>query len=221
MSIDRLIDAVIFDLGGVLCSNGRPSDLLRRFPNDPPDKVLDTVMGGQGLDTDHPWHRLERGEISLADYSMALSTLIAAAGLTPASDPPATDSAPRAAFTFEPNTPMLDLVDDLRSQHVVPRIKLGVLTNNVREFKEGWRAMVDFDLLFDDVVDSHELGIRKPNAEIYRVALERLGADPARTAFLDDSPANVAAATALGMHGIVVDVDPTAAIARVRDLTGV
>lgn len=116
---------------------------------------------------------------------------------------------------------MLDLVDDLRSQHVVPRIKLGVLTNNVREFKEGWRAMVDFDLLFDDVVDSHELGIRKPNAEIYRVALERLGADPARTAFLDDSPANVAAATALGMHGIVVDVDPTAAIARVRDLTGV
>lgn len=221
MSIDRLIDAVIFDLGGVLCSNGRPSDLLRRFPNDPPDKVLDTVMGGQGLDTDHPWHRLERGEISLADYSTALSALIAAAGLTPASDPPETDSASRAVFTFEPSTPMLDLVHDLRSQRVVPRIKLGVLTNNVREFKEGWRAMVDFDLLFDDVVDSHELGIRKPNAEIYRVALERLGADPARTAFLDDSPANVEAATALGMHGIVVDVDPTAAIARVRDLTRV
>jgi 23S rRNA-/tRNA-specific pseudouridylate synthase len=63
----RLIDAVIFDFGGVLASNGRPSDVAKRFPNDPVDKVMKVMMGDYGQDTDHPWHRLERGEISMVE----------------------------------------------------------------------------------------------------------------------------------------------------------
>jgi hypothetical protein len=75
-SSSRHIDAVIFDFGGVLASNGRPSDVAKRFPNDPVDKVMKVMMGDYGQDTDHPWHRLERGEISMVEYREQLGPLV-------------------------------------------------------------------------------------------------------------------------------------------------
>ena len=87
---DRQIDAVIFDFGGVLASNGRPSDVIKRFPNDPPDKVLKVMMGDYGQDTDHPWHRLERGEITMSQYRTDLGVLVLEAGLQPIQLPPDT-----------------------------------------------------------------------------------------------------------------------------------
>ena len=80
--------------------------------------------------------------------------------------------------------------------------------------------MMPFDEWFDDVVDSHEVGVRKPNPAIYQLALARLGADAARTAFLDDVPTNIAAADAVGIRGVLVEEDPTAAIATVRRWAG-
>ena len=68
---------------------------------------------------------------------------------------------------------MVELVGELRE--VAPRVKLGVLTNNVREFRPAWWEMLPFEEWFDDVVDSHEVGLRKPNAAIYELALRRLG----------------------------------------------
>ena len=60
-------------------------------------------------------------------------------------------------------------------------------------------GLLPYDELFDDVVDSHEVGMRKPNPAIYRLALERLGATADRTAFLDDIASNVAAAQTEGL----------------------
>jgi HAD superfamily hydrolase (TIGR01509 family) len=70
-----------------------------------------------------------------------------------------------------------------------------------------------FDDLFDDIVDSHEVGMRKPNPAIYQLAMERVGArDVTRTVFLDDIERNVVAAHALGMHAILVGEDPQPAV---------
>ena len=93
--------------------------------------------------------------------------------------------------------------------------RLGMITNNVAEFRELWRAMLPLDELFDVVIDSSEVGMRKPDPRIFHLALERLGGvDPARSVFLDDYPGNVVAAEAVGMHGILVEADHQPAIAR-------
>ncbi len=69
--------------------------------------------------------------------------------------------------------------------------------------------MLPFDELFDDIVDSHEVGLRKPNPAIYELAMRRLElTDASKGVFLDDVMRNVDGARAVGMHGIFVDVDP-------------
>jgi epoxide hydrolase-like predicted phosphatase len=223
----RQIDAVIFDFGGVLASNGRPTDVAKRFPNDPVDKVMKVMMGDYGQDTDHPWHRLERGEISMLEYRDQLAPLVLEAGLQmsegslvppPASSSTASSSSANSqssiGFAFEPNHSVIELVHELKSSG----FRLGVLTNNVRELRHAWWPMLDFANIFDDVVDSHEVGMRKPNRAIYELALNRLGVEAHRAAFLDDAKSNVDAASALGIHGIWVDVDPTQAVQSVRQL---
>lgn len=221
-SSSRLIDAVIFDFGGVLASNGRPSDVAKRFPNDPVDKVMKVMMGDYGQDTDHPWHRLERGEITMIEYREQLGPLVREAGLqvaassleTPAAKTTDSKNPSIVGFAFEPNQLVVSLVHELKSCG----FRLGVLTNNVRELRQAWWPMLDFANIFDDVVDSHEVGMRKPNHAIYELSLSRLGVAAHRTAFLDDAQSNVNAATAVGMHGIWVDIDPTDAVQRVRQL---
>lgn len=213
----RSIDAVIFDLGGVLAANGRHSDFARRFPPEHADTVIRIFVGDYGEDGDHPWHRLERGEITLEENRRLNKIALEAAGITlPPPPPPSADGAPAPLMVFTPNEPVVHLAHELRAAG----LRLGVLTNNVREFRDGWRSMLPFGEMFDDVIDSHEVGMRKPNPAIYQLALERLGVPADRTAFLDDAPTNVVAASAVGMVGIQVDEDPTDAVTRVRRLAG-
>jgi len=209
------VTTVIFDLGGVLSSSGRALDVVKRFPDHPADEVMAVMLGDYAADTDHPWHRLERGEISLADYRSAVGRLIGEAGFTMREPEPST---PRQGLNFEfvRSDDMFRLVHDLRDHGC----RLGVLTNNIREFRDRWRSIMDFDTLFDDVVDSHEVGMRKPHRSIYELSLSRLGAQPHEAAFLDDMEVNVRAASALGMHGVLVELDQRPAIERVRSLVG-
>ncbi len=211
----RQIDTVIFDLGGVLMSNGRQSDLVRRFPPDKAEAALRVFMGDYGADNDHPWHRLERGEIAFDEVRRLNRIGLAELGIE-LPEPPA-DAKPGAApITFQPNEPMIDLVVRLREAG----LRTSILTNNVREFREHWRSVLDYDNLFDDIVDSHEVGLRKPNAAIYELALTRLNAEARRCAFLDDVASNVAAAELLGIFGVVVDEDCAPAIEAVEILAG-
>ncbi len=95
-----------------------------------------------------------------------------------------------------------------------------IITNNAKEFADGWRTLVPVDELFDDVVDSSAVGMRKPNPAIFELAMNRLGVtEPSRAVFLDDFAPNVAAAQALGLHGIVVG-HPEPAMVELRRLTG-
>jgi putative hydrolase of the HAD superfamily len=215
---ERAVDTVIFDLGGVLMRNGRHSDLVRRFPPEMADQAMVIFMGEFGSDGDHPWHRLERGEISFAEASAQNRSAFEAAGIPMPERPPQPEGAAAAqpAMIFDVNTEMFDLVARLRTAGV----RTGILTNNVLEFRDAWRTLMPYEDLFDDIVDSHEVGLRKPNPAIYELALTRLSATAGRTAFVDDLPANVDAAERLGMYGVVVDVDAAPAIAAVERLAG-
>ena len=208
-----VVDTVIFDLGGVIMRNGGPRDFTRRYPDHDPAVVAEIVMGPHHLDTDHQWHRVERGEITLAECREITKRMLDEAGIV-ASVPPERPAAGGPAFTFALNDEMVRLVHDLRDAGR----RIGILTNNVREFREWWWPLMDFDQIFHTIVDSHEVGMRKPNPAIYELTMSRLGAEPGRTAFLDDLEANVHAARALGMHGIHVAEDATAAIVEARRL---
>jgi putative hydrolase of the HAD superfamily len=207
-----MVDTVIFDVGGVLARTGRHSDFARRFPDLDAAAVIKVLVGDYAEDGDHPWHRLERGEITLEENRQLSREALQAAGIELPTPPPG--SAPMIDFVV--NEPVVQLVHDLKAAGV----RLGVLTNNVAEFRDNWRAMLPFDELFDDVVDSHEVGVRKPNPAIYQLALARLGADAGRTAFLDDVASNVTAAEAVGMLAVVVDEDPAEAVSVVRRWAG-
>ena len=83
--------------------------------------------------------------------------------------------------------------------------------------RDGW------DEMFDVVVISGEVGMRKPDARIYQLSLERLGASAERTAFVDDAPGNVEGARRCGLQAVLIGPRPSdepAAIAALRDLLG-
>lgn len=203
---------MIFDVGGVLATTGRHTDFARRFPTEDAEKVTRILVGDYGLDGDHPWHRLERGEISLEENRRLNRLALEAAGVQLPS--PSPGGAP--VIEFAANEPVVQLARDLKAAG----FRLGVLTNNVKEFRDYWWPMLAFEDMFDDIVDSHEVGLRKPNPAIYQLALARLGAAAERTAFLDDVPSNVAAADAVGIRGVLVEPDPTEAVATVRRWAG-
>jgi epoxide hydrolase-like predicted phosphatase len=209
----RTVDAVIFDLGGVIMKNGGPRDFTRRYPDHDPAAVAEIVMGPQHLDTDHQWHRLERGEISMDQCRAITKEMLDAAGMVATANSPTSGG---TTFNFQLNDEMVAFIHDLKSAG----LSVGILTNNVKEFREMWWPLMDFASIFDTIVDSHEVKMRKPNPAIYHLTMDRIGAVPARTAFLDDLRANVDAANAVGMHGVWVEEDASGAIAAARALSG-
>jgi putative hydrolase of the HAD superfamily len=94
-----------------------------------------------------------------------------------------------------------------------------MLTNNVREWEPRWRAMLPVDELFEVVVDSAFVGLRKPDPAIYRLTCERLGVAPERCLFVDDIEANCTAAAGLGMAAVWFR-DTGQAIAEMRAALG-
>ena len=195
--------------------NGGPRDFTRRYPDHDPAVVAEIVMGPHHLDTDHQWHRVERGEITLDECRSITKQKLDDAGIV--ATVPATAPASNAnPFNFQLNEDMVAFIHDLKSAG----IPIGILTNNVKEFRPMWWPLMDYENIFDTIVDSHEVKIRKPNPAIYELTMSRLNATPTRTAFLDDLLANVLAANSLGMHGVHVEEDSSGAIATARALTG-
>ncbi len=80
---------------------------------------------------------------------------------------------------------------------------VGVLTNNPSPFAESFAIMAPdvAEIVGGNVLVSSDLGVRKPDADIYHRALEHFGADAKNTFFTDDSASNVLGAIAVGIHG--------------------
>lgn len=208
------IEAVLWDYGGVFTpSPFHAAHAYARAQGADPDEFVRIVFGSYDADTEHPWHRLERGEMSFAD---ALGEI---AG-----------QADDAGVRFDAREMFSTLADDGIDRSVVVEyvrtlrssgVRTAIVTNNIREYGDTWRERLEVDALFDVVVDSCLEGVRKPNPVIYRTALERVGVtDPARAVFLDDFEHNVETARGLGLHGIVVEPDPRPALAELDSLLG-
>jgi epoxide hydrolase-like predicted phosphatase len=206
------IEAVLFDFGGVFTAS--PFQAITVYAESQgadPGHLMEVVFGPYDIDTDHPWHRLERGETTMAAAFSEISDSATAAGLR-------FDAAELFGHMgSDPydRTLVVEFVRETRTRGV----RTAVVTNNVREYGSAWRGMIPVDELFDVVIDSSELGIRKPNPAIYLTALDQLGvAEPSRAVFLDDYAGNVDAARAVGLLGIVVGVDPQPALEELAAL---
>jgi putative hydrolase of the HAD superfamily len=79
---------------------------------------------------------------------------------------------------------------------------MALLTNNVREWEPLWRSMLPVDEIFETVVDSAFVGVRKPEARIYELTLERIATPAESCLFVDDFEHNCEGARALGMNAV-------------------
>ena len=112
-----------------------------------------------------------------------------------------------------PNPPMLDEMAACSAAGY----RMGLLTNNVREWEPRWRAMFPVDEIFSVVVDSAYVGTRKPDPVIYEITCERLGVIPAECVFVDDFHNNCETARALGMTAVCFQSNDQA-IADLREV---
>ena len=156
----------------------------------------------------HDWHRLETGEIGLDEYFAGVVERAPKVLGRPI------DLDAYRRFTRDMplgiHWPVVHRIRRLRDDS----LKLGLLTNNVKEFGSAWRATFPVDELFDVVVDSSEVGLRKPDRRIYLLTCERLAVAPTAAVFIDDNRENVEAARAVGMEVIHFGEDPLAAIGQ-------
>lgn len=207
------VDAVIFDFAGVLSTS--PGEMMRRQIDDSGIDVeidiasfVQILMGPLDREGDHPWHRLERGRIGFDEYVAGIEPLWRAAGFESFPTPPRGD----AIVTGMSKIPeMIEAATTVRAAGY----RTAILTNNIKEWG-GWRQIWDADNLVDVVVDSCEVDMRKPNADIFEFTVGQLGAPAERTLFLDDFPWNIAGAEAVGLQTLHV-TDPVAAAAVLLD----
>jgi putative hydrolase of the HAD superfamily len=189
-----LIRAVISDFGGVLTTPLIESFLAYQRETGIALEDLGTAMG-RLMEQDggrHPLFELEKGNLSERDFVDRLGAELGRK----------LDTMSSTYFAnLHPNEPMIAYMRSLRADG----LRLGLLTNNVREWEPLWRAKLpDVDELFEVVVDSGFVGMRKPEPEIYQLTLERMGGGLRfeECAFLDDIEVNCEAARALGMTAV-------------------
>lgn len=145
------------------------------------------------VNSESPVHALERGELTDPEFETILAGLLI--GLD--GGPVRADGLLRRMFAASDLvSPMIDLVRDLRASGT----RTGLLSNSWG-VRDGYPREL-LGELFDDVVISGEVGMRKPEERIFRLAADRLGLTPAQCAFVDDVEANVVAAAALGFTGV-------------------
>jgi epoxide hydrolase-like predicted phosphatase len=206
---ERRFDAVVFDLSGVVISSAFDAIAEAVSGAETREAALALLLGPYDADTDHLWHRVERGEVPITDWVAWVGVEAEAAGVTV--DWEAFGSMMGRLTVHDV---VVDRVRSLRDEGYATAL----CTNNVREGSRSWRRRIPVDDLFDVVVDSSEVGLRKPDERIYRLTLDRLGvADAGRAVFLDDHPGNVAGAERAGLVGLLVE-DPADAVAALDAL---
>jgi putative hydrolase of the HAD superfamily len=197
---------LLVDYGGVL-TNPLPEFMASWVQADgiDPDRFAELMRRWLGPGADHnPVHDLETGRIGAAEFERLLAAELIEQ--SPSAGPAEADRAAGmltrmfAGMRVEPG--MVDIVRAARAAGV----RTGLLSNSwgLDYERDGW------DALFDAVVISGEVGLRKPDPAIYALAAQRLGLPPEQIVFVDDLRPNVRAAAAAGMVGVQhVDLETT------------
>lgn len=194
------VRAVVWDFGGVLITPiTRLLDEIAAWHQIAMVDMLDVLMGPRESSTrDHPWHRAERGEIPTDALQAEVAPFAAAAGLTLRGD----EYERLLCGDFEVHHDVVGRIVALRAEGY----RTALLTNSFKEFRELLEAKIDFGA-FDVVVDSSEVGWRKPEPEIYALTTELVGVPADQILYLDDFEANLVGARTAGWRTIhVTDV---------------
>jgi putative hydrolase of the HAD superfamily len=201
------LTAAIFDIGGVLTAS--PVTRIKTYcaEHGIPDEARHAVFAPH----DGPWSRFERSELTPLEFAAEFDKVCGTA-----------DAKRGSLFMewffqgFEPRPEMIAVVEYLRG-----RVKLGAITNNVARDEPAVRRTAGLDIhsLFDVVIESAIVGVRKPEPRIYELACEALGVEAREAVFLDDLGANLKGARALGMTTIKVD-DTLSAIDELETALG-
>jgi epoxide hydrolase-like predicted phosphatase len=204
-SSDRTLKGAIFDLGGVMTEPlGRHReaivdpvhlDLLRFFI----DEFKDVYHLPTGA---HDLHLLETGEISDREYFDRMTARYIAQG-----GHDGVDARLAEYVVFGHGMVACAAMIDAVRQVKAAGYRTALLTNISRSGEALWRSLLPVDELFDAVVDSSQVRLRKPDPAIFLLTCERLGLAPEECLFVDDLRCNVTAATELGMTTIQCD-DP-------------
>jgi putative hydrolase of the HAD superfamily/hydrolase len=188
---------LLVDWGGVLTSGLEPA--LRRWAELDDfdfDSYLEAVMKwlpSESVTAElNPVHALERGQIAVPDFERKLASILVRRDGTPV---PAEGLIERMFAHFEHQPAMSALVRRANERG----IRTALLSNSWGNTypRDTWDGM------FDDIVISGEVGLRKPEPEIFELAAQRLGLEPPECVFVDDMQLNVDGARAVGMTAIL------------------
>jgi putative hydrolase of the HAD superfamily len=189
-------EAVISDFGGVLTSPLAGSFAVFEQTSGISMAQLGTALAAFGARIGvNPLYELETGRLSEAEFLDSLAQQLS----SQLGRAVALDGFGEGYFAnLEPNEPMIAFMRELRRRGY----RLGICTNNVREWEARWRAMLPVDEIFEVVVDSAFVGARKPEPQIYELTLERLGVGAEAALFIDDLEVNCEGARAVGMQAV-------------------
>jgi putative hydrolase of the HAD superfamily len=192
-----VIRAIVSDFGGVLTT-----PLAGSFQRIADRSGVELAALSQALvaiherDGAHPLHELECGRMSETAFVEGLRrALCELVGREIAIE----DFADTLWDGLAPNPPMIELMSALRAEG----LRMALLTNNVREWELRWRAMAPIDEIFELVVDSAFVGVRKPDPAIYELVVQGLRVAAEECLFIDDIEVNCEAAQTAGMSTVI------------------
>ena len=197
MSTD--LQAVIWDFGGVLTSS--PFEAFQRYEaqNGLPKDFVRSVNAINIQE--NAWAKLERSEVTADEFDALFREESTALG----HEVPGKDILGLLSGDIRPA--VVDALKICKAQ-----VKVGCITNNAPIGKGAGMSsdskkaeqVSEIMTLFDHVIESSKLGIRKPDPRIYALMCEALDVDPAKCVYLDDLGINLKPARAMGMHTIKV-----------------
>ena len=206
-----MIEAVIWDFGGVLTTS--PFEAFARFERErglPVDVIRRTNAANH---LENAWAKFERAEIDLATFD----ALFAAESKALGAEVPGRDVVKLLKGEIRP-----EMVEALR--RIKQTFKTGCITNNLPANAMGSTSgrslyVAEVMVLFDHVIESAKMGLRKPDPRIYAMMTDTLKVDPSKCVYLDDLGVNCKAAHQLGMTAIKVR-SADQALADLGRLTG-
>lgn len=206
-----MITAALFDFGGVILSS--PFDAFNAYEAEV-GLAPDTIRSINATNPDvNAWARFERGELDPTGFVEVFETEATALGHDV--------DAQRVLDALKGHV-RPEMVEALR--RCGERLKTAMLTNNFRDPAGGSSHDPGSELgaifeMFDEVIESSVVGVRKPELRFYEIACTRLGVRPEECVFLDDLGVNLKPARAMGMTTIKV-VDPARALAELEQVVG-
>lgn len=202
---------LLLDYGGVLTGpvDGSFAAFEERM-GIPPGRSFELLLESSRIPGGGMIGALERGEMASEEFDARLISLLREQGYTV----PERGLLAELFRAVEPTGVLWDVAEQVRARG----LPTGLLSNSWgTDIYPRERLEASFDVL----VISAEVGLRKPDPEIYELACERIGLPPHRCAFVDDLPRNVEVARELGMHAILHDGDEVAVIAQLTGFLGI